>query len=68
MPVHVARGNATRGRVRARVEHVFAEQKRRLGLIVRSVGLDRAKTKITLANLAYNMRRLTWLEGRKAPA
>ena len=66
MPAHVARGNATRSRVRARVEHVFAEQKRRLGLVVRSVGLDRAETKITLANLAYNMRRLTWLEGRTA--
>lgn len=68
MPAHVARGNATRGRIRARVEHVFAEEKRRLGLIVRSVGLPRAKTKITLANLAYNMRRLAWLEGREAPA
>ena len=68
MPAHVARGNATRGRVRARIEHVFAEQKRRLGLVVRTVGFDRAKAKITLANLAFNMRRLTWLEGRPAPA
>ena len=68
MPANVVRGNATRGRVRARVEHVFAEQKRRLGLVVRSVGLDRATTKITLANLSYNMRRLAWLDGRPAPA
>lgn len=68
MPAHVARGNATRGRIRARVEHVFAEQKRRLGLVIRSVGLDRATTKITLVNLAYNMRRLTWLDGKAAPA
>lgn len=62
MPAHITRGNTSRGRIRARVEHVFAEQKRRLGLIVRTIGLDRAKTKITLANLAFNMRRLTWLE------
>ena len=68
MPAHIARGNATRGRIRARVEHVFAEQKRRLGLIVRSVGIARARTGITLANLAYNMRRLAWLDGRTVPA
>ena len=67
MPAHVARGNATRGRIRARVEHVFAEQKRRLGLVIRTVGLDRATTKITLANLAYNLRRLIWLDGQSAP-
>lgn len=68
MPAHVARGNATRGRIRARVEHVFAEQKHRLGLVIRNVGLDRATTKITLANMAYNMRRLTWLNAKAAPA
>ena len=66
MPAHIIRGNATRGRVR--VEHVFAEQKRRLGLIIRSVGLVRATTGITLVNLAYNMRRLAWLAGRPVPA
>ena len=60
MPAHIRRGNATRAKVRARVEHVFAAQKRRLGLIVRTIGLARATTKITLANLAYNMRRLVW--------
>ncbi len=68
MPAHVARGNATRGRIRSRVEHVFADRKRRLGLVIPTVGHVRAETKITLANLAYNMRRLTWLEGRTAPA
>lgn len=62
MPAHVRRGNATRAKVRAKVEHVFAAQKRRLGLIVRTIGLVRARTKITLANLAYNMRRLVWFE------
>jgi len=67
MPAHIARGNATRGRIRARVEHVFAQQKRRLGLIIRPVGLARATTAITLANLAYNMRRLAWLDGRTVP-
>ena len=68
MPAHIRRGNATRVKVRATVEHVFAAQKRRLGLIVRTIGLARATTKITLANLAYNMRRLLWIEGRATPA
>jgi transposase, IS5 family len=70
MPPHFARGNASRARVRVRVaiEHVFAVQKCRLGLIVRSVGLARATAKLGLANLVTNMRRLVWLETRPAPA
>ena len=62
------RGNATRARVRARVEHVFAAEKRCMGLVVRTIGLVRATAKITLANLTYNMRRLAWIEGRTVPA
>ena len=68
MPAHVARGNATRARVRSRVEHVFAAQKCRLGLIVRTVGMVRARAKIGMANLAYNFIRLAWLNGRTVPA
>jgi transposase, IS5 family len=68
MPAHVSRGNATRARVRARVEHVFAAQKCRLGLVVRTVGMVRARVKIGLANLAYNFTRLAWLQGRPAHA
>jgi len=67
MPTHIARGNATRARIRARVEHVFAAQKCRLGLIVRTVGMVRARTKIGLANLVYNFTRLAWLKGQTAP-
>jgi transposase, IS5 family len=68
MPAHIARGNATRARVRSRVEHVFAAQKCRLGLLVRTVGMVRARVKIGLANLAYNFTRLAWLQARTAPA
>ena len=64
MPSNIRRGNATRGRVRAAVEHVFAAQKQRLRLVVRTVGIARATTKIGLANLAYNLLRLAWLESR----
>jgi IS5 family transposase len=68
MPPHIARGNATRARVRSRVEHVFAAEKRRMGLVVRTIGLVRATAKITLANLAYNMQRLVWIAGKPALA
>ena len=68
MPRHVARGTTRRGKVRAAVEHVFAAQKRRLGLIIRTVGITRARAKIGLANLAYNLIRFARLRGRAAPA
>ena len=68
MPAHLVRGNATRARVRSRVEHVFAAQKCRLGLVVRTVGMRRARVKIGLANLAYNFSRLAWLQAQTAPA
>jgi hypothetical protein len=68
MPTNIAHGNAARAKIRCHVEHVFAAQKHRLGLIVRTVGIERAKAKITLANLAYNFQRLAWLQGRSAPA
>ena len=68
MPPHLARGNATRARVRVAVEHVFALQKCRLGLVIRSVGLARAKARLGRANLVTNMRRLVWFETRPVPA
>ena len=32
-------------------------------LIVRTIGMARAQIKIGMANLAYNIQRLAWLEG-----
>jgi IS5 family transposase len=66
MPTRTARANARKSAVRAHIEHVFAEQKHRMGLFVRTIGLARATTKIGLANLVHNMRRLLWLE-RQTP-
>ena len=68
MPDRSARANAKKSAVRAHVEHVFAEQKARMGLFVRTIGLARATTKIGLANLVHNMRRLLWLERQPAVA
>lgn len=68
MPPHIARGNATRAQVRARIEHVFAAEKRGMRLVIRTIGQIRAAAKITLANLAYNMRRLVWMQTTAVPA
>lgn len=68
MAPNMRRGNARRASVRVAVEHVFAVQKRRLGLVIRTVGKARAEAKLGLANLVTNMLRLTWFETRPAPA
>ena len=62
MPVRTARANGAKSKVRAKIEHVFAEQKSRMGLFIRTVGIDRARTKIGLANLTYNVKRLIVLK------
>jgi transposase, IS5 family len=67
MPARTARANARKSAVRAHVEHVFAEQKARMSLFVRTIGLARATTKIGLANLVHNMRRLLWRERQAVP-
>jgi len=51
-------GNRTRSKIRSRVEHIFGVQTQRAGnLILRGVGIVRAKVKIGLRNLAYNLDR-----------
>ena len=68
MPRPHQRANRARSKVRSSIEHVFADQKSRMGLFVRTIGIARAKAKIGLANLAYNMRRLIFLESKSARA
>jgi IS5 family transposase len=58
MPGAIRRANAAKSKIRARVEHVFAEQKDRMELFVRTIGIARAKTKIGMTNLVYNIKRL----------
>jgi IS5 family transposase len=64
MPDHNRRGNATKSKVLARVEHVFAQQKAQMRLFISTICIKRAEAKITLANLAYNMNRLIFHERR----
>lgn len=66
MPEMTARANARKSSIRAAVEHVFAHQKVRFGLFIRTIGLARAEAKLTLANIAYNMDRLIFHERRVA--
>lgn len=68
MAKHTARANARKSAVRAAVEHPFAHQKGIMGLVVRTIGLARAEATITLANMAYNMKRWCWLDRRAAVA
>jgi IS5 family transposase len=68
MPEQKARANALRSKVRSAVEHVFAHQKGIMALTIRTIGIERAKMKIGMANIVYNMRRFIWLVGRTAPA
>jgi transposase, IS5 family len=67
MPAHIRRANATRATVRSAVEHVFAAQKSRTKLVIRTVGIARARAKLALANITYNLTRLAWLERQFAP-
>jgi transposase, IS5 family len=60
MPDAVRRANAIKSTVRSRVEHVFAEQKDRMGLFIRTIGIARARVKIGMANLVYNVKRLVF--------
>ncbi len=53
-----------REKLTARIEHVFAEQKDRMDLFIRTIGLPRATIKIGLANLVYNFKRLIFLRRR----
>jgi transposase, IS5 family len=67
MPRRIARANNRKSKVRATVEHVFARQKGPMGLFIRTIGIARATTKIGLANILYNMKRVLWLTTKAAP-
>ena len=71
--------NRQKSKTRTRVEHVFGAQAQMGGHVVRTIGIARARVKIAMMNLAYNMRRYVLLcrsefrawrgdDGRGAPA
>lgn len=64
----MSRANGRRSKVRSAIEHVFARQKGPMRLFVRTIGIVRARAKIGMANLTYNLTRYVWHERRRAPA
>lgn len=55
-------GNHTRSKTRSRIEHIFGVQAMRMGdTILRCIGQVRARCKIGLRNLAYNLDRYAML-------
>ena len=55
-------GNKTRAKIRSRIEHVFGVMAMMAGsLVVRTIGIIRARAKIGLRNLAYNINRYALL-------
>ena len=65
MPPATARANGEEVLRPRPVEHVFAHQKNRFGLFIRTIGLARAEAKLTLANIAYNLDRLIFHERQR---
>lgn len=62
------RRNGERSKRRVRVEHVFGAQKNEQNMrLIRTIGLDRARAKIGLSNLVYNMRRFVFLSTHAPP-
>lgn len=60
------KGNRTRSAVRSRVEHIFGVQTMKMGTtIIRCIGQIRARCKIGLRNLAYNLDRYAMLTAAK---
>ena len=53
--------NHAKSKIRSRVEHVFGAQAQMGGHIVRTIGILRARVKIGMMNLLYNMLRLSQL-------
>ena len=55
--------NRRRSRTRCRIEHIFGVQAQRAGsLLLRTIGIVRARCKIGLRNLAYNLDRYAKLK------
>lgn len=52
MPERIRRRNATKSKMRPAAEHVFAQQRDRMGVFIRIVGIEDARAKVDLASIA----------------
>ena len=57
--------NKRKSKIRARVEHVFGHVETAMGgFMIHTIGLARAKVKITFKNIAYNFQRFVFLQAK----
>lgn len=68
MPKAMSKANGPRSKIRSMVEHVFTWQKDKMKLFIRTIGIHRARVKIGMANIAYNMLRYVFHEGKRVTA
>lgn len=68
LPAQRQRANPARSKVGSAIEHVFATQKHRMGLFIHTIGIERAKAKIGLANIAFNFKRFLYWKSRPSTA
>lgn len=66
MARHIKHGNTTKSKIRVKVEHIFADQKNRMGLFISTIGLSRARFKISMGNFVYNFTKLSFWERKRA--
>ena len=66
MSEQTSKANSKRSKIQALVEHPFAHLKRPMRLLIRAIGIDRATTKIGMANLVCNFRRYISYEAKAA--
>jgi len=55
------RNNNAKSKIRVRVEHVFGAMNHFGGIFIRTIGIARAEFQIGLLNLAYNLKRYTYI-------
>jgi IS5 family transposase len=67
MPEAMSKANGRRSKIRSVAPH-FARQKDKMKLFIRTTGISRAKVKIGMANIAYNMLRYVFHQGKHAVA
>jgi transposase InsO family protein len=67
MPEHMARANAAKSAIRARVEHVFAHQLRREGVTVAKCTVERLMRTMGLAGVRRGKATVTTVSNPKAP-
>jgi IS5 family transposase len=68
MAARTRQADTRKSAVRSAIEDIFARQKGPMVWLLRTIGIAKARVKISLADLADNIRPLVWVRGRPGPA